>query len=134
MGQGMDTRKTELFGAIIDKMHWLSERQRVLAQNVANADTANYKPKDLAPFDFKSTLQQAMVTPQVTHPKHILVGHAGKSGVQVVNTKTRETQLSGNAVDLESEMMKVSQTGMDYQQMAGLLKKWQTMVRTALGR
>jgi flagellar basal-body rod protein FlgB len=126
--------KTDLMGAITDKMQWLAERQRILAQNVANADTANYKPKDLAPFDFKSTLQQAMVTPQITNPRHILAGHGAKPGMQVVNAKTTETQLSGNAVELESEMMKVSQTGMDYQQMAGLLKKWQMMVRTAIGR
>ena len=35
-----------------DRMEWHQERQRVLAENVANADTSNYQAKDLAPPDF----------------------------------------------------------------------------------
>ena len=31
------------------RMEWHQERQRVLAENVANADTPNYRPRDLAP-------------------------------------------------------------------------------------
>jgi len=131
----MSNGQTDLISKITGKMQWLTERQRVLAQNVAHADTAGYKPKDLAAFDFKSSLQQAMVTPQVTQPNHILVGHrAQAAGVQIINSKVTETSPSGNGVNLESEMMKVSQTGVDYQEMASLLKKWQVMVRTAIGR
>ncbi|MBP7252403.1 MAG: flagellar basal body rod protein FlgB [Alphaproteobacteria bacterium] len=130
MGEG----NTDLVSAITSKMHWLAERQRLLAQNVANADTANFKPKDLAPFDFKSTLQQALVTPNVTHANHIIGGHGAKAGTDVVKAKTYETLPSGNAVNLETEMMKVSQTGMDYTQMSALLRKWQNMVRIAMGK
>lgn len=130
MGEG----NTDLVSAITSKMHWLAERQRILAQNVANADTANFKPKDLAPFDFKSTLQQALVTPNVTQANHIIGGHGAKAGTDVVKAKTYETLPSGNAVNLETEMMKVSQTGMDYAQMSSLLRKWQNMVRIAMGK
>ena len=31
------------------RMQWHQERQQVLAENVANADTPNYRPRDLAP-------------------------------------------------------------------------------------
>lgn len=130
----MDEGRTDLVSAITGKMHWLAERQRILAQNVANADTANFKPKDLAPFDFKSTLQQALVTPNVTHANHIIGGHGAKAGTEVVKAATYETLPSGNAVNLETEMMKVSQTGMDYAQMSSLLRKWQNMVRIAMGK
>ncbi len=130
----MDSGRTDLITAIGDKMEWLAERQRILAQNVANADTANFKPKDLAPYDFKNTLAQAMVAPAVTNPHHILAGHHAKPGAQVTKAKTYETLPSGNAVNLETEMMKVSQTGMDYAQMSSLLKKWQNMVRIAIGK
>ena len=34
------------------RMQWHQERQRLLAENVANADTPNYRPRDLAPLDF----------------------------------------------------------------------------------
>ncbi|MEJ0063783.1 MAG: flagellar basal body rod protein FlgB [Alphaproteobacteria bacterium] len=130
----MDTGKTELVKLITDKMSWLSERQRVLAQNVANVDTPRYKPKDLAPFDFKSTLQQTMVTPTITQANHIATAHKMKPGINVVTAKSFETLPSGNAVNIEEEMMKVSSTGADFQEMINVLKRWQTMMRTAVGR
>ena len=37
-----------LFGMIKDRMHWLTERQRVLSQNVANADTPGYRRKTIS--------------------------------------------------------------------------------------
>ena len=37
------------------KMQWHQERQRLLAENVANADTANFRPRDLTPLEFKQT-------------------------------------------------------------------------------
>jgi flagellar basal-body rod protein FlgB len=42
-----------------DRMEWHQERQRVLAENVANADTSNYQAKDLAPTDFSRELSAA---------------------------------------------------------------------------
>ena len=34
------------------RMQWHQERQRLLAENVANADTPNYRVRDLVPPDF----------------------------------------------------------------------------------
>ena len=34
------------------RMAWHQERQRILANNVANADTPQFKPRDLVPPDF----------------------------------------------------------------------------------
>ena len=39
------------------RMEWHQERQRVLAENVANADTPNYRARDLAPPDFSHEMQ-----------------------------------------------------------------------------
>ena len=38
------------------RMQWHQERQRVLAENVANAETPNYRARDLAPPTFEKTL------------------------------------------------------------------------------
>ena len=38
------------------KMGWLSQRQSVLAQNVANADSPNYVGSDLKPFTFREEI------------------------------------------------------------------------------
>jgi flagellar basal-body rod protein FlgB len=42
------------------RMDWLSQRQTVLSQNVANADTPNYQPRDLKTLDFRAELRGQM--------------------------------------------------------------------------
>jgi len=49
-----------VFQVLKAKLDYSAERQRLIAQNVANADTPNYTPSDLAPFAFDKSLQQAM--------------------------------------------------------------------------
>jgi flagellar basal-body rod protein FlgB len=44
------------------RMQWHQERQRVLAENVANADTPNYRARDLGPPNFENALQTASLT------------------------------------------------------------------------
>ena len=39
----MSIGDSAIFGMMSDKMSWLSQRQRVLSQNIANADTPNFK-------------------------------------------------------------------------------------------
>jgi flagellar basal-body rod protein FlgB len=43
------------------RMQWHQQRQRVLAENVAHADTPRYKGRDLAPPNFTSALQRASI-------------------------------------------------------------------------
>ena len=45
-----------------ERMEWHQERQRVLAENVANADTSNYQAKDLAPPDFEREVSLTSVS------------------------------------------------------------------------
>lgn len=118
-----------------DKMAYLSQRQAVLAQNIANSDTPGYKARDLAPFEFKDALKQAADSGMsATNPGHIIP--ASMAGV---NAKTRlmksvETLPSGNSVELEEQAMQVSQTAIDYQWTAATYKKVSGWVKLALGR
>ena len=41
-----------LFSMLRTRMQWHQERQRILAENVANADTPQFQPRDLAPPQF----------------------------------------------------------------------------------
>ena len=41
-----------LFSMLRTRMHWHQERQRVLAENVSNANTPEFRPRDLAPPQF----------------------------------------------------------------------------------
>ena len=46
-----------ILSALRTKMQWHQERQRVLAENVSNANTPNFRPTDLVEpkFDRKGT-------------------------------------------------------------------------------
>ena len=57
-----------LMQAAIDKMHWKAQRQKVLSQNIANADTPGYTPQDIKPPDFKSLLKSSTSSPSVAAP------------------------------------------------------------------
>jgi flagellar basal-body rod protein FlgB len=58
-GDSMDFSKISLFKALSRKMAWLADRQEVLAQNIAEANTPGYKAKDIKPADFRDVLGQA---------------------------------------------------------------------------
>src|SRR5215212_8958164 len=45
-----------LFSMLKGRLGYLNQRQQVVAQNIANADTPGYTPRDLNGFSFKSHL------------------------------------------------------------------------------
>jgi flagellar basal body rod protein FlgB len=45
----MPVSQIPMFSILRTKMQWHQERQRLLAENVSNVDTPNFKPRDLAP-------------------------------------------------------------------------------------
>ena len=123
------------------RMAWHQERQRVLANNVANADMPQFKPRDLVPPDFgrpASAAGQAAAAGQValvrTDAMHLGVSGAG-GGPQFADTRGRyQVHPTGNAVNLEDEMMKVAANQMDYQMVTTLYSRGLGLIKTALGR
>lgn len=129
--------KLDIFEAIARRMDWLGQRQTVLAQNVANADTPGYKPRDLKDGPFGRILERlAPVEPAATHPAHLgPVGGARDPKSDTQDQKERfETAPSGNAVILEEQLINVAETQMAYQTMSNLYRKHMDMLRAALGR
>ena len=45
-----------IFSMLRTKMQWHQERQKLLAENVSNADTPKFKPRDLAPLKFDTPI------------------------------------------------------------------------------
>ena len=134
----MDLRKLPIFAMMSARMDWLAQRQKVLAQNIANADTPGYKARDLPALDFKKMLGSRMagLRPAVTQAAHFSTGvaRAGEQARPVTDKKSSETTLNGNAVVLEDELMKASQTAMDYEVTTNLYRKHISMIKDALGR
>jgi flagellar basal-body rod protein FlgB len=130
----MDLGNLGLFKLMSRKMGWLTQRQEVLAQNVANADTPQYKGRDLKPFTFRDALGDSRrMQPLTTNAAH-LQGTRGPGGVHREQRVRNpyETAPDGNNVVLEEQMLKVSQTSMDYQTITNLYKKQVNMIKTAI--
>ena len=100
-----------------------SERTRVLASNIANADTPNYKARD---FDFKSALEQATqqaasagtpaATLTVTQPGHIATGGAaGPTSPALLYRTPLQTALDANSVDLDTERAAFAENAVRYE-------------------
>lgn len=130
----MDMSKLALFNLITRKMDWSTQRQEALAQNIANADTPEYRPSDLKPFDFKTALADRLaMTPVRTNPVHLTGGGPASTGVEEKG-KAYETSPDGNAVVLEEQMMKVAQNNTDYQLATNIYRKHVALLKTAIGR
>ncbi|MFQ5784680.1 MAG: flagellar basal body protein [Alphaproteobacteria bacterium] len=133
----MDLGKFQLFSMLTKRMAWLGQRQQVLAQNIANADTPGYVPRDLKAIDFRRMVEDAggQIAMRTTNPAHLTgLGPPKPAFVAEKQKDTYETTPTGNAVILEEQLMKVSKTVMDYQVMANLYRKHVNMIKTALGR
>lgn len=132
----MNLEKIPLFAALTEKMKWLTARQKVLAQNIANSDTPNYRARDLKPLEFREMIdapEDKNVLINRTNKKHIFVDEITSYETQV-NRDISEMTPTGNAVLLEEEMMKVAETQIQYELTTSLYKKNLGMLKTALGR
>jgi flagellar basal-body rod protein FlgB len=126
-----------LLSAIKSRMQFHQARQKMLAENVANADTPGYRPRDLKPFDLMMAMQKqsdASQGPTRTHAGHI--GSGGGAGGAIGNRRASvfESTPSGNAVNLEDEMMRLAQNNSDYQMATTLYSKSLGYLRLALGK
>ncbi len=130
--------KINIFEALVRRMSWLGQRQQVLTQNLANADTPGYVPQDLKDGPFARLLARrvAPVAPATTHPAHLRGApeRAARPADSEDQRERFETAPSGNAVVLEEQLIKMAETQMDYQTMTNLYRKHIQMLRTALGR
>ena len=130
----MDLPDMPLFSMLRQRMTWLHQRQDLLSQNVANADTPNYMARDLKPLNFddamKSISGAAMTT---TNARHIAMSPTSAGAFEDQATPDTEASPNGNAVSLEMEMIKVSDTQAQFQAASNLYAKAMTMMKTAIG-
>jgi flagellar basal-body rod protein FlgB len=128
-----------LFATLKNRMGYLGDRQQVIAQNVANADTPGFTPSDMKPFTLPgrtgSLPPLAPIAPAMTSPMH-MAGTATppKMTAKPVSSPDSETKLDGNSVVLEEEMMRMSQARMDYDTAVTFYQKATAMIQQAAKR
>lgn len=128
-----------LFAMLKQRMSWLSARQNVLAQNVANADTPGFNARDLKPVNFEDVLRNSTKSAgassglTVTDPRHITLKQTGSTGFTDVDAPDAEAPPGGNTVSLEQEMIRVADTQAEYQAASNLYAKAIDMMKLAIG-
>lgn len=126
-----------ILSALKSKMTWHQARQKLLAENIANAETPGYRGRDLAQFNFETMVSKSSVNSlsiATTQAGHIATTSAGNSGFATHDLNSFEITPDGNGVVLEDEMMKLSANQMDYQAATSLYTRSLKLIKTALGR
>jgi flagellar basal-body rod protein FlgB len=129
-GWGSSRTEAELVGlfdvtqiALERALSGASQRQQILANNLANADTPGFKRTDL---DFHSQLAMALES----------TGSSDQLASQSFETQTDTStsmQADGNNVDVDTEMSKLSQNALDYQSLISITNARFKMLSTAIG-
>ncbi len=132
----MDVKEPVLNTMIKGHMKYMTNRQEVLASNIANIDSPGYKAKDLKKVDFQklANIQSHRLEMRTTSPTHLsgtLVG--GTSFETIKDENTFETTPTGNNVVLEDQMGKVSDTGAQFQLSSTMMRKFTQLYRKAAG-
>lgn len=119
-----------LMQALKTRMHYHQSRQKVLAENVSNADSPGFRPSDLKPPAIAGQGGVALARTSAGH-----MGPSGqRNGFDATKAPRFEVTPNGNAVNLEDEMLKVAQNQSDYQLAASLYSKGLGLMKIAIGK
>lgn len=97
------------------------QRLGVLAENIANADTPNYKARDI---DFSAVLSgtESLATPlAVTNAGHIALGEAGQASADLKYRNPYQASLDGNTVEMPVEQAAFAENNVRYQASLGFI-------------
>jgi flagellar basal-body rod protein FlgB len=125
-----------LLNMLKSKLGYVTQRQTVIAQNVANADTPGYAPRDLKPFSFEQAMKSAqgggVLQAVRTNAAHISTEPSSGGDFGALNSPDSEVRLDGNHVVLEEQMMKLTQAKMDYDAAVGFYQQSLGLLKTAI--
>jgi flagellar basal-body rod protein FlgB len=114
------------------RLAWLDARQRVLAQNIAHADTPGYRPRDLPDFARLVARQGGTAVGLArTDQRHLAAAQEPRGRV---DRQATDASPNGNAVSLDREAVKVADIDTAHALAIGLHRRWLGLFRTALGR
>lgn len=114
----MNSKLDELLGFHQTALNLRAYRQQMIASNIANADTPNYKAKDI---DFRAALQGAIsknTVPQdmaTTSPLHMKSGGAAPVDLPIKYRTVDQPSVDGNTVDLDVERSQFMDNAIHYE-------------------
>ena len=110
-----------------------SARQRLIAENVANADTPGFRARDIA--DFSVVVDEGVgLAARETRPGHVAFGtEAGGFEARAQAALGAETP-NGNSVSLEDQMMRAAAVRQEHEMALGVYAKSLEILRTAVAK
>lgn len=108
-----------------------AQRQRIIAANVANADTPGYRAEDLA--DFAAVHDRPAIGLRTTRGAHVAAGDWGSAGAAPVDAGG-EPSPNGNNVSLEEELVRAADARRQFDLSLSVFQSGLNMMRTAIGR
>jgi flagellar basal-body rod protein FlgB len=113
-----------LFDLAFQRAEWLSVRQTTVAENIANANTPNFRARDVEPF--AATLDKAALAMNSTRSGHIALASAPVRA-DAGGTRSFGISESGNDVSLEKELIRAGEVSRDYALNVSIVKSFHRM-------
>ncbi len=114
-----------------DALNYRSARQDMIASNIANADTPNYKPRDIS-FEQSLIAKKADLLKRDTHTLKMAQTNAAHIKPQSETASYKPTLFfrdghmarnDGNSVDIDVETTEMSKNSIMYNAIIGAMKK-----------
>jgi len=110
---------------------WLTARQTLIADNIANANTPGFHARDIQPFS--EVLDQTQFSMATTNPAHIAPSEEELTqGARIAESDGWDTSVSGNSVSLEQELMKEGNINRSYTMNSNIKRVFHQMILSAL--
>jgi flagellar basal-body rod protein FlgB len=130
----------DLFQVTGDRMRYLTERQTLIARNIANADTPGYKAQDLTPFapispaSGQAATGIAPVALSQTNTAHLQLEPDAVASQQPVATQADYggEKPSGNTVSIEEQMIKSADVSNAFAMATAVYTKSISIMKTAV--
>ncbi len=133
----MELNNLPLFGIVKRRLDWLTQRQEVLASNIANADTPGHKSRDIAKFKFDELVRREKMNLNMASSD---AGHVGGRRKRLRDwaseeiKRPHETLPNENSVVLEEQMGKMNETQVMHKVTTSLYKKQLHLFKIAIGK
>lgn len=116
----MNTDPTSLFDLAPKRLQWLSTRQKVVSENIANADVSGFRAKDVE--SFASYLDGARAS-----------GAMAEAEIKEADVGWG-SDMTGNNIVLEEQLMEANANAGQFKIAANLYRKAHEMLYTVVGR
>jgi flagellar basal-body rod protein FlgB len=125
-------KMNQMIGIMSRALDASSLRQKSISNNIANVNTPYFKPTKVS---FEELLQQEVKSQFIgnrTNAKHVLIGETSRVPSPKLEQENTVFQNSGNGVDLDYEMTKLSENTIWYQSLTYGLNEEFNLLKTAI--